>query len=38
MKIWEGLLLELLSGKESFRRNSDKVTDSQRSVIDIFSL
>jgi hypothetical protein len=30
MKTWKGLLLELSSGKESFRRDSDKETDRQR--------
>jgi hypothetical protein len=36
MKTWEGLLLGLLSGKESLRRDSDKETDRQRRVIDIY--
>jgi hypothetical protein len=30
MMTWEGLLLELLSGKKSFRRDSDKERDRQR--------
>jgi hypothetical protein len=36
MKTWEDLPWGLLSGKESFRRNSDKETDRQRWVIDIY--
>jgi hypothetical protein len=38
MKTWKGLLLGLLSAKESFRRDSDKGTDRQGWVIDIFLL
>jgi hypothetical protein len=30
MKTWDGLLLGLLSGEESFQRDSDKETDRQR--------